>query len=309
MKKLTSILAIVLCSISAFAQSAGTEKTFWDDPVHHPLFTVYVTLTFVSLVILLVAMVSVYTIRVFHMISTQIEKDKAARDGITYVAKPTLWNRLTQKLNKSVPVEQESEIEMDHSYDGIRELDNHLPPWWKWLFYGTIGWAVVYIVIYHLSKSLPLQENEYQNELTLATEQSLQLNALKPKEAIDENALTFSKDETIIARGKDVFLNNNCASCHRKDGGGNTIGPNLTDEYWLHGGAIKNIFSTINHGVVEKGMPAWGKAMTPQDVRDVTFYVMSLQGTHPENPKAPQGEVFKVETEMSTDTLKASASL
>jgi cytochrome c oxidase cbb3-type subunit 3 len=112
-------------------------------------------------------------------------------------------------------------------------------------------------------------------------------------EAIDENTLTYSPDEVILTNGKKVFTANNCGSCHRNDGGGNAIGPNLTDAYWIHGGSIRNIFVTINKGVVEKGMPAWGKAMSPSDVRNVAFYIMSLQGTNPPNPKAPQGELFE----------------
>ena len=102
-------------------------------------------------------------------------------------------------------------------------------------------------------------------------------------------------------------MNNNCGSCHRNDGGGNTIGPNLTDDYWIHGGEVKNVFATIKNGAVEKGMPAWGKSMKPEDVRDVTFFVMSLRGTNPENAKGPQGELFK--PTIPLDSTNASASL
>ena len=98
----------------------------------------------------------------------------------------------------------------------------------------------------------------------MAEENARQLRASQPQIAIDENALTFTKDASIIEKGKSVFTEYNCGSCHRNDGGGNTIGPNLTDEYWLHGGGIKNVFSTIKNGVVEKGMPAWGKSMKPR---------------------------------------------
>jgi cytochrome c oxidase cbb3-type subunit 3 len=97
-------------------------------------------------------------------------------------------------------------------------------------------------------------------------------------------------------------MSNSCASCHRNDGGGNTIGPNLTDEYWLHGGDVKNVFQTIKNGAVEKGMPAWGKSMSPEDVRNVTFFVMSLQGTKPVNAKAAQGELFEGVTQKPDST-------
>jgi cytochrome c oxidase cbb3-type subunit 3 len=212
-------------------------------------------------------------------------------------------------MNASVPVEQEKEIELDHSYDGIRELDNHLPPWWKWLFYGSIAWGVVYLAVFHITDSLPLSLQEYQMELALADEQVKKYQASQPQAIIDENSLEFTDDAATLEKGKDVYMNNNCGGCHRNDGGGNTIGPNLTDEYWLHGGEVKNVFLTIKNGVVEKGMPAWGKSMSPQDVRDVTFFVMSLQGTNPPEAKAPQGDIHKLELKTKSDTLKVQAGL
>jgi cytochrome c oxidase cbb3-type subunit 3 len=210
-------------------------------------------------------------------------------------------------MNASVPVAQEKEIELDHNFDGIKELDNHLPPWWKWLFYVSIIWSVVYMGVYHFSYSLPLSQEEYENEVAIAAESQQKLQASQPKAVIDQSTLVYNADATIIERGKAVFMKNACGSCHRNDGGGNSIGPNLTDKYWLHGGGIKNVFGTINNGVVEKGMPAWGKAMSQADVRDVAFFVMSLQGTKPANGKAPQGEIYKPEpsTQKSDSTKTA----
>lgn len=203
------------------------------------------------------------------------------------------WQRFLESVNPAVPIERESDIDTGHDFDGIRELDNHLPPWWKGLFYGCIIWGAGYLVVYHVTDSLPLQLNEYQAELANAEEHARIVKASQPAEAIDENTLEYVADEAILARGKTVFTSNNCGSCHRNDGGGNSIGPNLTDEYWLHGGSIKDIFSTVNKGVVEKGMPAWGKVMSSKDVRDVAFYIMSLKGTNPPDAKKPQGEISK----------------
>ncbi len=303
MKKQLILLVTTLFSLHGFAQ--GTEvKSSVDDP----LLPVYIIAAVILVIIILLIVVAFSLLRTINTITTQAAKEKAAKVGIPYVPTPNWWDRFTQKVNASVPVEQEKNIELDHSYDGIKELDNHLPPWWKWLFYGTIGWAVVYIIVFHFSNSLPLSAEEYQNEVALAEEKARQLRASQPQVAIDENALTFTKDAAIIEKGKSVFTEYNCGSCHRNDGGGNTIGPNLTDEYWLHGGDIKNVFSTIKNGVVEKGMPAWGKSMKPEAVRDVTFFVMSLQGTNPQNAKAPQGEIFKETTE-KPDSTKVQASL
>ncbi|MGC1244111.1 MAG: c-type cytochrome, partial [Chryseosolibacter sp.] len=182
-------------------------------------------------------------------------------------------------------------------------------PWWKWLFYGTIVWAVVYFILFHVTDSLPGSLEEYQRELALAEEQVKQYQASQPRAVVDENTLEYTADGAAIEKGKSIFINNNCAGCHRNDGGGNTIGPNLTDDYWLHGGEIKDIFLTIKDGVVEKGMPAWGKAMSAQDVRDVTFFVMSLQGTNPPDAKAPQGEFTEQNARTKPDSLKRQAGL
>jgi cytochrome c oxidase cbb3-type subunit 3 len=126
---------------------------------------------------------------------------------------------------------------------------------------------------------------------------------------IDESKLEFTNDPALIEKGKNVFANNPCSSCHRADGGGNTIGPNLTDEYWIHGGDVKSVFNTIKNGAVDKGMPAWGKAMSAQDLRDVTFYILSLQGSNPPDAKAPQGDLFKQTTSVKSDSTQTRASL
>lgn len=307
MKKVLLLLVTILFSMHSYAQETAI-KNFMDDPINHPLLPVFIIGAFVFIIIIMLIVIAFILIRTINNLTTQAAKEKALRLGIPYVRVPGWWDRFTQRVNASVPVEAEKNIELDHSYDGIKELDNHLPPWWKWLFYGTIGWAVVYIIVFHFSNSLPLSEEEYQIEVAVAEENKRQLKAAQPQIAIDENALTFTPDAAIIEKGKAVFAEYNCGSCHRNDGGGNTIGPNLTDEYWLHGGHIKNVFSTIKNGVVEKGMPAWGKSMSPEAVRDVTFFVMSLQGTKPQNAKAPQGEIFKLSAE-PPDSVRVQASL
>lgn len=273
-----------------------------------PMFPIYLAGGAVILLLLLVSVVAIYVVRVLKLLTSESQ-------GITgtpsVVHTPTVspWKKFLQKINASVPVEQEKEIEMDHSYDGIRELDNHLPPWWSWLFYGSIAWGVIYLIIFHVTDTMPLSHEEYHQELALAEEQVRQFQASQPKAVIDENTLVYTADATMLEKGKSVFINNNCSGCHRADGGGNTIGPNLADEYWLHGGELKNIFLTIKNGVVEKGMPAWGKAMSAEDVRDVAFFVMSLQGTNPPDAKAPQGEPSKQNVNSDSDTLKRQAGL
>ncbi len=291
MKKMVLSGCCMLMSVLSRAQQLNTaaSRNFWDDP----LFRIYILGLFVFIALILTLVAAMIAVRVLNLLVERGAREKAARMGVSYVKPQSAWTKFWQNANALIPLEEEKNIELDHNYDGIRELDNHLPPWWKGLFYGTIVFAFVYMVLFHLSNALPLSEQEYQNEVSVAEEQARILKASQPASVIDEDKLTFSNDATMIARGKSVFMSSNCGSCHRNDGGGNTIGPNLTDAFWLHGGDIKSVFSTIKNGVVEKAMPAWGKVMSQKDVRDVAFYVMSLQGTNPQNAKAPQGELFK----------------
>jgi cytochrome c oxidase cbb3-type subunit 3 len=301
-----SLISLMLC-IPAFAQTAATPS-FWTDPFNHPMLPLYATMALLFITIGLVLITMIYLVRVIKFLLRQNEIEKAEKAGVPYTPAPSLFEKIWQDLNASVPIAKEKDIDLGHSYDGIRELDNHLPPWWKGLFYGCIIWGIGYLIVYHVTDSFPLSINEYENELASADEQARILKASKPAEVIDENSLTYTADAELIAKGKIVFTANNCGSCHRADGGGNTIGPNLTDAYWIHGGGIKNLFATINTGVVEKGMPAWGKVMSAADVRNVSFYIMSLRGSNPSDAKAPQGELYQpVEEPVRADSTTAIA--
>jgi cytochrome c oxidase cbb3-type subunit III len=298
-------------AVSVAQEVAATGgQPFWSDPFNHPMFLLYVVTALVFVVFLLVMVVSIYIIKILNLFARRAAEEKAVRKGRVYVPEPVWIEVFWQRMNASVPLASEKAIELDHNYDGIRELDNHLPPWWKWLFYGTIAWGVVYLIVFQVTDSLPSSTQEYENQISSAEEAKRKYLASQPVAVIDENTLEYSSDAGILANGKKVFTATNCQTCHRPDGGGNTIGPNLTDPYWLHGGSVKEIFGTIKNGVVEKGMPAWGKAMSPKDVRDVTFYVISLQGTNPPDPKAPQGNLVAPEKlKVKNDTTKTTASL
>jgi cytochrome c oxidase cbb3-type subunit III len=300
---------LLMTSLTTFAQQTSGGGSFWANPFNHPLLPLYLTLGFVALSVLLLVFVIIYLARALNIIQRQMEIDRAAKSGLTFQPSPSWFEKVWEKLNATVPVAQEADIDLGHSYDGIRELDNHLPPWWKGLFYFTVIWGAVYLVLYHVTPVLPLQGEEYANELSAAEDQARALAASRPKTVIDENALVFTSDEAIISKGKTVFANSNCGSCHRLDGGGNNIGPNLTDDYWIHGGSIKNVFHTVKEGVVEKGMPAWGKTMSAEDVKNVAFYVMSLRGTNPADAKKPQGDLFRQEETVPLDTGRVRAAL
>ncbi len=173
-----------------------------------------------------------------------------------------------------------------HDYDGIREYDNDLPPWWKALFWGTIGFAGIYLVFFHVTNAGALSLDEYRTEMAQAALLTQQLGANDdPNKATDYQPLLAKTD---LLAGHDAFQQN-CAACHGKAGEG-TVGPNLTDEYWLHGGEVNTIYHTIKYGVQGKGMVAWKGKLSGKQMLQVASYVLSLHGSNPANPKAPQGE-------------------
>lgn len=174
---------------------------------------------------------------------------------------------------------------MDHEADGIRELDNKLPRWWVYLFYGTIVFAVVYLLYYHVLGAGDLMAAQYDKEMKVGNE--LKARAMKKFE--DEIArLEPSKEAVVLAGGKQTFLRL-CAPCHRPDGGG-LVGPNLTDDYWIHGGKFSDNVNTIWNGVPEKGMITWKNYLKPSEVYEVASYIYTLRGTHPPNPKPPENQ-------------------
>ena len=189
-------------------------------------------------------------------------------------------------------LEDELEVATDHEYDGIRELDNNLPPWWKNGFYLTIVTAFIYMIYYHVGSDGRVMENEYAQELAQA--QVLKDAYLaKAKNLVDENNVTLLTDETDLAKGAKTY-SEKCISCHGKNLEGGQ-GPNLTDEYWIHDGSIKKVFMTIKYGVPEKGMLSWKSMLKPGEMQELASYILSKQGSNPANAKAPQGELYTPE--------------
>lgn len=197
--------------------------------------------------------------------------------------KPGLW----AKLLSLRPLSEEKDIMIDHEFDGITELDNPTPAWFNWLFGVTIVFAVGYFFTYEVFGWGQNQDQEYATEMTDAKAEK-EAYLAKAGNKIDENTVKESQDAAVIGAGQALF-NTNCIACHGDKGQG-TVGPNLTDEYWLHGGSVNNIFKTIKYGVPEKGMIAWEKTLTPKQISEVSNYIISLKGTNPPNAKAPQGD-------------------
>jgi len=183
---------------------------------------------------------------------------------------------------------EERVTEFDHEFDGIRELDNRIPPWFTLLFAGTIVFAGFYLVDYHVLGTSKLMAGEYDEEMAAAAFQRRML--LASEGTIDESALVPLKDAASLGRGGEQFKKY-CISCHGPEAGG-AIGPNLTDDYWIHGGGIKNVYTTIKMGVPAKGMISWQLVFTPKQIQEIASYVLSLHGSSPAVAKKPEGTLY-----------------
>jgi cytochrome c oxidase cbb3-type subunit 3 len=291
---------LILGSSTASAQAAA-------DSGMSPATTLYILAGFVAFTAILVLYVSVVILRLLRFIVREEAAKQAGLAGEPVVEEESWWSKFVDKANDVVPIEEEETIMLDHNYDGIRELDNHLPPWWKWTFYLSIVFAVVYMVSYHVIGNMPLQIDEYNKEVAIAQEAALQRAANAPLANIDESNVEMATDPADLAKGKQVFMNS-CAQCHKEQGEGG-IGPNLTDDYWLHGGSISEVFVTIKNGVPEKGMISWEPVLSPTQMQNVASYIMTLRGTNPPNAKAPQGELYTPESENVEEEVQPADSL
>jgi cytochrome c oxidase cbb3-type subunit 3 len=205
-----------------------------------------------------------------------------------------------EKFNSLRPIHEETNIDLGHNYDGIRELDNRLPPWWLYGFYITILFAGIYLWRYHVAHSAPLSGEEY----TIAMQKAEAEKAEYMKKAanlVDETNVKLLTDANSLAEGKKIFNNPAfCTACHKSDGGG-LVGPNLTDDYWIYGGGIKDIFKTIKYGT-NKGMKSWKDDLSPLQIAQVASYIKSLYGSKPKDAKAPQGDFYQESAPEKTDS-------
>lgn len=194
--------------------------------------------------------------------------------------------RLFDNLNASVAVENEEDIKLHHNYDGIFELDNSLPPWWKYSFYLSIVWSVGYLGYYFVGGGAS-SIDEYKAEVQQA---NVQIEEYKKKNAlnVDENNVQYA-DAAGITDGMDIYKTN-CAACHGNAGEG-VVGPNLTDDYWLHGGTANDVYKSVKYGWPAKGMKSWEADLSAVQIKNVISYIHSIHGTNPPNAKAPQGDL------------------
>lgn len=229
-----------------------------------------------------------------YMIAKKEGRPTAEEEAEIATEEPGFVDKLLQKLQDIKPIEEEAEIDLDHDYDGIRELDNNLPPWWLYGFYITIIFAVIYLLRYHVFQNAPLPLEEY--EIEMAEAEEVRQEYLKTAaNMVDETSVTMIAEGPRLEAGAAIYKAN-CAVCHAADGGGG-VGPNLTDNFWLHGGDIKDVFSTVKYGIPAKGMISWKEQLNPAQMQNVSSYILTLVGTDPANPKEPQGELYMPQAE------------
>lgn len=201
----------------------------------------------------------------------------------------TGWQRFMKSMTKANELGKEEDIMTDHNYDGIQELDNVLPPWWKYGFYITIVIAIYYTFQVFYNPEDYNQKLEYEAAVEQGKKEIEAYKLANPE--LFNVDITLLTDAKSLEAGKKVF-NTFCVACHMADGGGG-IGPNLTDDKWILGGGIEKIFHTISEGGRPgKGMVAWKASIKLEERQQVSSYVISLQGTTPANPKAPEGDII-----------------
>ena len=280
---------------SVIADSTKAVTTDFYGGLSYNTFWTMASVIFLELLVVFLLVLFIRNIfRAIHPIEKIIVAGKVQTDS--WLVKT--WHQLDKQFfTKAVPLEKEADMLLDHDYDGIKELDNALPPWWKYGFYITIVVGVFYILKFEVWHTGMNPTEEYNTEMTIAkTETDAYLASAK--ENVDENSVT-DLDAAGNAAGKAIFAKT-CVPCHLADGQG-LVGPNLTDEYWIHGGSIKDIFKTIKYGFPDKGMQSWQTTYSPVEMQQLSSYIRSLRGTNPPNPKAPQGDLYK-EVAVSLDT-------
>ncbi|MFZ1676448.1 MAG: cbb3-type cytochrome c oxidase N-terminal domain-containing protein [Saprospiraceae bacterium] len=269
---------------------AATQSQSWG------LLTNTMTIMLLCVIGLELLLIVIFALRTKDLIQKKAagqESPEARHDIFTWMKEK--WTAMNFK-----PIEEEYKIDTGHSYDNIRELDNIIPPWFTTAFIITIIFGIGYFYRYQIAKSGPSQIQEYNSAIALAEIQHDEYLKTAAN-AIDESNVKIMTGAD-LEEGKKTFQTI-CAACHRVDGGGQ-VGPNLTDDYWIHGGALKDLFKTIKYGYPEKGMISWKDQLSPSQMAQAANYILTLRGTNPPNPKEQQGTLYVPDT-TTADTTSA----
>jgi cytochrome c oxidase cbb3-type subunit 3 len=236
------------------------------------------------LVIDIILLVVVLYLR--HLFGQMISMVRPKAEKIEEVPALVSLKKVNQVLTDAVPIEEEHKILMEHEYDGIQELDNNLPPWWVWGFYATIVFSFIYLINYHILGVSDLQIKAYDKEIKVA-EKEVQAYLNKMAMNVDETSATLLTDASDLSAGAGIFAAN-CVACHKTKGEGE-IGPNLTDNTWIYGYDIKDVFKTVKNGTAN-GMPEHSSKFNPVQIQQVASYVLSLPAV---KGLAPQGSIVE----------------
>ncbi|MEL6671678.1 MAG: cbb3-type cytochrome c oxidase N-terminal domain-containing protein [Bacteroidota bacterium] len=293
MKRITNISI----ALGAWMMLGLSHLRAEDIPMGEVTFEDLTTLLLGSMIVLAIAILAlVFLVLTLIRYQVGLEKTPATEPATEEVSAETVEPKLTiwdydwwkQKMTDAVPIAQEASIDMGHDYDGIRELDNNLPPWWKYGFYLTIVISVVYIYVYHIQSDWS-SAGEYEAEMAEAAEIKARYLE-RVANMVNENSATVLTAQADLAEGKSIY-EVNCVPCHGTQGEGG-IGPNFADAYWIHGGDVKDLFKTIKYGVPEKGMIAWQDQLKPKEIQQLASYILEFQGTNPAGAKGPEGELY-----------------
>ncbi|MBK6997401.1 MAG: c-type cytochrome [Lewinellaceae bacterium] len=304
-KKYLPTFLLLLASITtSWGQAVTTAVPNNADGFSNIMTTAFLIAAVLLFIVVIAVVVRTNALLTKHLINLESEKHGILMPTESAELRPVeedFFTRLRKKYwEDPIPREMEGEITLDHNYDGIRELDNHLPPWWVNMFILTILWAIGYMWYYHWGGNGLNQADEYKQDVATAKKEIAMALAGKAN-AVDESNVSVVTDAGALGEGELIFKNV-CAACHGQKGEG-TVGPNFTDEYWIHGGGIKDLFKTIKYGVPDKGMIAWSSQLKPSDMQKVASYILTLKGTNPPNPKAPQGVIWKDEAAAAPDSV------
>ena len=282
--KVAMILILGVAALFGFSPQAMANSGDKTDPE---------TIITMMLLLVLIAVQIVVILYLWSSIGNLLKKEVSYPLDKPYLRASTVWGAIWENVNQSVSLEKEKDVMLDHAYDGIRELDNDLPPWWKWGFYITIIFAVIYLARYHVFQTAPLQIEEYEIAVARAEADLAERRATSPQ--INEETVVFLDSEEDLNIGQSLYVTN-CAVCHGQLGEGG-IGPNMTDDYWIHGGSIRDIFRVTKYGVIEKGMTPWQDILTPLEMAQVSSYVKTMRETDPPNQKEAEGELYIADSE------------
>lgn len=299
MKKFKTLLFLLAGMMTALPTMAQSSEISWVAKLQEMESSQLTLLVIMAVVLGVIVLLLILMIYLMSFMVSVFRKENPE-----LASQPTWWDEFKIKyiVGKMKPVggKEEKEMLLDHSYDGIVELDNHMPPWLANVFYITIAFAVVYFTYFSVLGLGKTQIEEYEEELRIAAIQAEERASLALS-SIDENTAVFDNSTAALGSGKSIF-EGNCAACHAADGGGG-VGPNLTDEFWIHGGSINDIFKVVKYGVVEKGMIPWQDQLSPEEIQNVSSYIMTLVGTTPANPKAAEGDKYEATIQEPVDAL------